>query len=319
MERNRWEEFRNAFRQSNNALIQLIIINGIIFLILRITEVVLALTGFIDATSGYHQLYLKLLGLPSDPGQLLFRPWTLIITFFTHYGFFHILFNMLFLYWFGRLVHDYLGNSRLVNLYVLGGLAGGLLYITIYNISPLFIDEVGRSSLIGASASVFAIVVAAATLMPDHQFHLLLLGPVKIKYIAIFYVGMSLLNSIGPNAGGEIAHLGGALIGFFYVKQLQKGVDLGSWIQSTLDFLKSFFVHPKVKVTHRGKSPKSRTSGSSSRSGSKPHSHSHSPSNSHSISGIPQEEIDAILDKISEKGYESLTKEEKQKLFNASR
>ena len=195
MQRNLWEEFKNAFSKGNNGLIQLILINGIIFVLLRVVEVLLTLTGVINDPSIYHQSYLNLLGLPSDLGQLLFRPWTLITTFFTHYGFFHILFNMLFLYWFGRLVHDYLGNGRLINLYILGGLAGGVLYILIYNLSPLFVNEVGYSSLIGASASVFAIVVGAATLMPDHQFYLLLLGPVRIKYIAIFYVAMSFFGS----------------------------------------------------------------------------------------------------------------------------
>lgn len=306
MQQNLWEQFKGAFNKGNNALIQLILINGILFFIIRILEVVLALTGMIDDTAIYHQVFLDLLGLPSDLARLLLRPWTLITTFFTHYGFFHILFNMLFLYWFGRLIHEYLGNSRLVNLYVLGGLAGGILYILIYNLSPLFVQEVGRSSLIGASASVFAIVVAAATLMPDHQFYLLLLGPVRIKYIAIFYVALSFFGAIGSNAGGDIAHLGGALIGYVYVKRLQKGTDIGSWVQSILNFIKSFFVRPKVKVTHRGTTAR-RTRRKSSKA--------HSPS---STAGVPQDEIDAILDKISEKGYESLTNEEKQKLFNAS-
>jgi membrane associated rhomboid family serine protease len=307
MQQNLWDQFKGAFKKGNNGLIQLILINGIIFFILRILEVVLVLTGIIDQTSSYHQIYLDLLGLPSDLGQLLLRPWTLITTFFTHYGFFHILFNMLFLYWFGRLIHEYLGNSRLINLYILGGLAGGILYILIYNLSPLFVDEVGRSALIGASASVFAIVVAAATLMPDHQFYLLLLGPVKIKYIAIFYVAMSFIGSIGPNAGGDIAHLGGAIIGYFYIRSMQRGVDIGSWIQTTLDFIKSFFVRPKVKVTHRSSTTSARSR--------RPSKSATTSSSTH----IPQDEIDAILDKISEKGYESLTKEEKQKLFNASK
>jgi membrane associated rhomboid family serine protease len=309
MQRNLWEEFKNAFKKSNNGLIQLILINGIVFFVLRVLEVILTLTGFINDPTVYHQTYLNILGLPSDLGQLLLRPWTFITTFFTHYGFFHILFNMLFLYWFGRLVLDYLGNGRLISLYILGGLAGGILYILIYNLSPLFVAEVGRSSLIGASASVFAIVVGAATLMPDHQFYLLLLGPVRIKYIAIFYVGMSFFGAIGSNAGGDIAHLGGALLGFIYIKQLQKGNDLGSWVQSGLDFFRSFFVRPKVKVTHRN----------TARSRSKTRASQRSKATTSGSSAVPQEEIDAILDKISAKGYESLTKEEKQKLFNASR
>ncbi len=307
MQQNLWDQFKGAFTKGNNGLIQLILINGVVFVTLRILEVVLALSGIIDQTVSYQQMYLDILGLPSDIRQVLLRPWTLITTFFTHYGFFHILFNMLFLYWFGRLIHEYLGNSRLINLYILGGLAGGVLYILIYNLSPLFVDEVGRSALVGASASVFAIVVAAATLMPDHQFYLLLLGPVRIKYIAIFYVAMSFIGSIGPNAGGDIAHLGGAIIGYFYIRSMQRGVDIGSWIQSTLDFIKSFFVRPKVKVTHRGSTSRTRSRRTSRSSSTSTSAH------------VPQDEIDAILDKISEKGYESLTKEEKQKLFNASK
>ncbi len=305
MQRNLVEDFKNAFKNGNNGLIQLILINGIVFFALRILEVLLTLTGVIGDAFSYHQTYLNLLGLPSDPGQLLLRPWTLITTFFTHYGFFHILFNMLFLYWFGRLVKDYLGNRKLTSLYILGGLAGGVLYILIYNLSPLFVEEVGKSSLIGASAAVFAIVVGAATLMPDHQFYLLLLGPVRIKYIAIFYVLMSFFGAIGSNAGGDIAHLGGAFMGFVYVKQLKRGNDLGAWVQSVLAFIRSFFVRSKVKVSHRG--------ASSTRFRKK------SPAaTTPAATGVPQNEIDAILDKISEKGYESLTKEEKQKLFNAS-
>ncbi len=305
MQRKLGEEFKNAFKKGNNGLIQLILINGIVFFVLRILEVVLMLTGVVGETFSYHQAYLNLLGLPADAGQLLLRPWTLLTTFFTHYGFFHILFNMLFLYWFGQLVKDYLGNQKLISLYILGGLAGGGLYILIYNLSPLFAEEVGRSSLIGASASVFAIVVGAATLMPDHQFYLMFLGPVRIKYIAIFYVFMSFFGAIGSNAGGDIAHLGGALLGFVYVKQLQRGIDLGAWVQSVLEFISSFFVRSKVKVTHRGASHTRTRKGPGATT--KP-----------AASGVPQKEIDAILDKISEKGYESLSKEEKQKLFNAS-
>ena len=151
-----------------------------------------------------------------------------------------------------------------------------------------------------ASAGVMAIVVGAATFMPNYTFYLLLFGPVRIKYIAIFYVFLSFIETIGSNPGGNWAHLGGAFIGFIYVRQLQKGNDVGSWIISSLDFIKSFFVStPKVKVSYR-------------KPGGKPGSKGHP-------SKTPQEEIDIILDKISESGYESLTREEKDKLFNASK
>ncbi len=308
MQRNLWQQYLEAFRKSNNGLIQLILINSTVFMVIRLLEVILSLAGALPRNQrGYYEnmVVTDFLGLPSAFEHILVRPWTIITTFFTHYGFFHILFNMLFLYWFGTLIKEYLGNKKLVNLYILGGLAGGAFYVLLYNISPYFTEVVAHSRLIGASASVLAIVVGAATLMPDFQFHLLLLGPVKIKYIAIFYVVMALFGTIGSNAGGDIAHLGGCVIGFFYIKQLQKGNDWGTWVQSTLEFLRSFFVKPKVRVTHRGHAKKPPRTSASTKSASPG-------------SGTSQEEIDAILDKISAKGYESLTKEEKQKLFNAS-
>src|SRR5690606_29429054 len=135
--------------------------------------------------------------------------WSIITYMFLHEGFFHILFNMLFLYWFGLLVNEYLGSRKLVNLYILGGLAGGLFFLLIYNIAPFFSDQVQGALMLGASAGVYAIVVGAATLTPNTSFHLILLGPVKIKYIAIFYVLVAFANSSGSNAGGELAHLGG--------------------------------------------------------------------------------------------------------------
>jgi hypothetical protein len=157
--------------------------------------------------------------------------------------------------------------------------------------------------MVGASAAVYAIVVAAATLLPDYTFFLLFLGPVRIKYIAAVYIFISFLGSVGSNAGGNIAHLGGALIGFVYIKQLQGGSNWGGWITATLDWFKSLFKpRSKVKVTYRkNEGP------SSNKSAYK------------ASSSVSQEELDAILDKISEGGYESLTKDEKEKLFNASK
>ena len=154
--------------------------------------------------------------------------------------------------------------------------------------------------MVGASAAVFAIMVAAATLLPDYTFFLLFLGPVKIKYIALFYIVGSFLGTVQENSGGNIAHLGGALMGFVYIKQLQAGVNWGGWITSTRDWFKSWFTpKPKVKVTYRKAEA--------------------APKKAAGINKASQEEIDVILDKISDRGYESLTKDEKEKLFNASK
>jgi hypothetical protein len=163
--------------------------------------------------------------------------------------------------------------------------------------------------MLGASAGVFAIVVAAATLRPNTEFHLLLLGPVKIKYIAIFYVLIAFANSTGSNAGGELAHLGGAILGYYYILQLNKGKDIGIPIQVIGSFFTSLFSKkPKVKVTYR------RTGAEPNRS--KPTPAASSPQ--YPTTNTTQEEIDKILDKIAEKGYDNLSKEEKRKLFDFS-
>ena len=157
--------------------------------------------------------------------------------------------------------------------------------------------------------AVNAIMVAAAVLTPNYTFYLLLIGPVKIKYIAGFFVVISFLSSIGGNAGGNIAHLGGAAIGWIYVRQLQKGTDLGAWVIQFMEFVQSFFKKPSnIKVTHRSEKAKTSRSRPSKRA-----------SSATSSKETSQEQIDAILDKISQSGYESLTKEEKQQLFNASK
>ena len=216
---------------------------------------------------------------------------------------------MLILFWFSKLIVEYLGNDKVISLYVVGALAGGIAYLIVYNVIPFYMDSATNiSGMVGASAAVYATVVAAATLLPNYTFYLLFFGPVKIKYIAAFYIVISFLGSVGANAGGNVAHLGGALVGYVYIRQLQSGTDLGAWVIQFIDFVKSFFVKKStIKVTH--KKEKVKTSRTRKSSGSA----------ISSSSNASQEEIDAILDKISHSGYESLTKSEKQKLFNASK
>jgi hypothetical protein len=168
--------------------------------------------------------------------------------------------------------------------------------------------------MLGASAGVFAVVVGAATLTPNTTFFLILLGPVKIKYIAMFYVILSFANSIGANAGGELAHLGGALLGFLYITQLRKGIDLGIPVQKVGIFFEDLFSgrRSNVKVSYR----KEKTTGGGFDSfGSS--SKSATPTTKSDIA--TQEEIDRILDKIADRGYEALNKEEKRKLFEFSK
>ena len=295
------DEFKMAWKKPDNGLIQIILINGIVFILINVIRVFTNISGNQET----YNWILEQIALPSDISAFLVKPWTIITYFFTHEGFFHILFNMLFFYWFGRIIYEFLGNNKLINLYVMGGLIGGLFYILIYNLIPFYQTRVQSSILLGASAGVFAVVVGAATFMPNYTFFLLFLGPIKIKYIAIFYVLLSFFQIDGSNAGGDLSHLGGALIGFLYIQQLKKGNDFGQPIVSLIQFIKSLFVRkPKIKVSYKSPRTDKKAKGQGKSESSK---------------SVQQDEIDVILDKISEGGYESLSKEEKEKLFNASK
>jgi len=292
-----WDQIKNAFSQQGNSLYKILAINLLVYAVLLVAWVFLSLSGAGDI---YYTMRSYLM-MPASPSYFITQPWTIFTYMFAHDRFFHILFNLLFLYWFGLLVHEYLGSRKLANLYILGGLAGGLFYMLIYNLAPLFSDVVDRSLMLGASAGVYSIVVAAATLSPNTTFRLLLLGPVKIKYIAIFYVLVAFANSAGSNAGGELAHLGGAAMGFLYVVQLRNGRDLGVPVQVVGQFFERLFSDkPKVKVTYRKKN----------------YEYKSEPLKKGEVTS--QEEIDRILDKIAEKGYDSLSKEEKRRLFDFS-
>ncbi len=308
------DDIKNAFNRPNNAHIQLIIINVVVFVVFGLAQLIVSFTPALQGTD----IQREWLAIPLQFGEFITRPWTIVTYMFAHAGFFHIAFNMLWLYWFGRILSEYLGGAKVINLYVLGGLVGGFLYLTVFPTMLSLLtggQDVSNvdSAMVGASAGVLAVVFGAATLMPNYSIYLLFLGPVKLKYIALFSLIMVLLKLDSTNAGGELAHLGGILAGYVYVKQLQNGLDLGKWIQSVLSFFGRLF-SPRSNIKVSYKKEKQRTT--STRSTGTSASAAAKPSNK---SDASQDEIDAILDKISEKGYESLSKEEKQKLFNASK
>jgi membrane associated rhomboid family serine protease len=285
-----WQNIQYKMLQSGNKLSLLIGINVIVYLAINIPAVIEQLfTGFGNSMIlSFTDEYLL---LPAYLPKLLTRFWTPFTYMFMHAGVFHILFNMLWLYWMGQIFEEYLGNKRTIGLYLLGGLAGGLLFVAAYNLLPAFtVNNAAQGApLVGASASVMAIIIATATLLPDYTISLILIGPVKLKWIAVFYVVIDFLAIAGSNPGGEIAHLGGALMGFVYIKQLQRGSD---WVGGiTKLFTRS---KPKMKVVTRNQAQSK-------------------------ISTQPnQDEIDRILDKISGSGYDSLTRQEKETLFRAS-
>ena len=289
------DEFKNAFQRHNNAHVQLILINVVIFLVIGFFWVV----GEISGMTSFSDLLYDQFTIPPKFSEFLSRPWTLITYMFAHSrnDIFHILFNMLVFYWFAKLFIEYLGSDKLIAVYVLGGLAGGLAYLLVFNLVPYFVNRSDFTGMVGASAAVYAVVVAIATLLPDYTFYLMFLGPIKIKYIAAFYVVISFLGTTQANAGGNIAHLGGALMGFIYTKQLKQGNDLGAWLTKLIDRFSNKNPRSKMRVAYK-----------------------------RSISDVEyietkkydEEQIDRILDKISKSGYNSLTKEEKEILFSAS-
>lgn len=274
------------------ALYQLLAINVSVFLVITLARTFLFL--FANETSSIEWLVGKL-SLPASPEQLLYQPWSLVTYMFLHTDLLHILFNMLILFWTGRLFTEYLGNEKLLGTYLMGGLLGGILYLIAFNLFPAFSAAKDYAFLLGASASVIAVLVAAATLLPDYLVHLLLIGAVRLKYVAIFSLLFYLISIPLGNAGGHIAHLGGGLFGFMMIRQLRKGTDLTGWLTALGRRRKR-----TMKVVSRN------TPRGASEAGYR------------NQVAAQQEEVDRILDKINRSGFDSLTKEEKDILYKAS-
>ena len=286
---------KNQFRTANT-LERLILVNVAVYLIFAVLRALMKL--FMTSLDVYFNPS-EWLAVPASVSSLIFRPWTILTYMFYHEDFFHILFNMLWLFWMGKIFTEYLGNKKLISTYILGGISGAILYIAAYNFFPLFSQSVHISYALGASAGVLAITIATATLLPDYKIGILFLGPVALKYVALVTVFLDLISVSGNNAGGHIAHLGGALFGFIYVRQLKNGRDLAKGFNNMIDKLVTVFSGRKKMKVHYGR-PK--------------HDEDYVANKK-----AMQERTDEILDKISKSGYGSLTKEEKEFLFNSSK
>lgn len=295
------DDIRNEFNRTNNTVIKIVLVNLLVFVGVLVLKVIFVFSN----NSIIYDWVMFQLGLHANLTTFLHKPWTLLTNFVVHEGFLHILFNMLFLYWFGQLLEEYIGGRRTAALYVLGGLAGSFAFLLIYNLVPYLQPSVPNATVIGASGAVFAIIVGAATLLPDYTFFLILLGPVRLKYIAAFYVLLSAAELVGSNTGGNLAHLAGALVGYGFIKSLQNGRDWGSPIYGLLELF-SAIISPRPKPKFkREKATSIIEKYNTYNTGS-------------SVNTPDQDEVDTILDKISKSGYDSLSKEEKQKLYKAS-
>jgi len=291
------DDIKHNFR-SGHMITRIIIINVAAFMFLALFN------AFVPSV---YAAFSNWVYIPSDPIKLLTRPWTILTHMFAHVGMWHMAFNMLILYWFGRIVGDLLNDRRVLPLYILGGLAGAVFYFLAANLLP----NVAGGNAHGASAAVLCIVAAAAMTSPDYTVRLLFLGDVKIKWIALAVVFVNLLGTQSTvNTGGSWGHLGGLVFGFFYVWKLRQGSDITEPMQDTIAWVASKFDgSPKQKK--RKRSPLKVTHVSPKRTSKK----------SAPITKATdlQKQVDVILDKIKVKGYDSLTDEEKEILFKASK
>ena len=281
---NLWNDFKFKFLKSGNPALFYVGLNVLVFIAFSFVSVICFFIGKNGQSIGFINDYLA---FPAAPHLWAAHFYTLLTYQFLHADFFHILFNMLWLYWMGQLLLDFIKPRQFHFLYLLGGIFGALFFALLFNLLPVYSVSVNQATIIGSSASVMAIFAALVTLVPNYSIRLMFFGDVKVKYLLLAYIVLDIVGTSSTNAGGSIAHLGGALFGFVYIKFLQNGTDL-----STI-----FKAKPKFKVVKNTQAKPNFT---------KP-------------SGVNQQEIDAILDKISASGYDKLTKEEKETLFRASK
>ncbi len=297
-----WEEIKQQYREGS-ILTRLIIINLAVFVAINLVHVVLYLFSTSpEATAASMQNIMGWLAVPSSVGELATRPWTVVTYMFLHKDLLHILFNMLWLYWFGRIFLMYIDQKKLLGVYLVGGLSGALLYMVAYNVFPVFSEYVPYSIMLGASASVMAVVFAISFYVPNFTINLLLVGQVKLKYIAFFSIVLDFLMIASSNAGGHISHLGGALFGYLFIIQYKKHKDITKWAWGLFypekgSGKKKRKRNPHMHVSY--KKPKSDMEYNAQKA-------------------QEREQLDRILDKVAKSGYESLSKKEKEILFKMS-
>mgnify|MGYP005702502115 FL=1 len=266
-------EFKNA-----NILYKLIYLNVGIFLVYNILSVISSLF-ILDVGPSLEKLI-----LPSNTSTLIKQPWSIISYMFFHKTFIHLLFNMIWLHFAGKLFLDYFNEKQFFSTYILGGICGGILFVLSFNYLPAFEIANQNAKAMGASASVLAIMFAISTHIPNYRIQIPFIGMIKIKYLAIALIILDVISIPKGNAGGHIAHIGGALFGYIYAKQLNKGIDISKNLYQLINIVSLKNIFKKQNKTKKN-----------------------------------QTKIDTILEKISKSGYSSLNKQEKEILFNASK
>lgn len=288
------QDFKQSFNKGNSIVRKLIIVNVAVFAFINLIRL---LAYLITHEVGNAELINKMLYMPAAPGVLMLRPWTIISYMFAHESIWHILFNMLWLYYLGGLFQEYLGNSKTLRAYLIGGLGGAAFFLLGMNLLPVMsMSAYYQAPLLGASGAVMALITGVATLLPNYEIRIFMFN-IRLKFIAGFLILLSFINLIGGNPGGNLAHLGGALAGFVYIRQLNSHtlIDrIGDWLmnlkilgrkrKNEMKIHRTYTTHMRVEKPRRPN----------------------------------QEEIDRILDKISKSGYDSLSRNEREILFQAS-
>lgn len=278
------------FFLQKDALSRLILINVVIWIICLFISVFTWLFNISDIS-----FVTKLFAVPADISSLAEKPWSIFTYMFLQEEFWHLFFNMLMLYYGGKIFLQYFSQKQLILTYIIGGIFGALFFILAFNAFPVFENKIAVSFALGSSASVLSILIAAATYQPEYKLNLFLLGEVTMKWIAIIFVIIDILSIPKGNSGGHIAHLGGALWGFLYAYMLRKDFDI------YLIFKRK----PRIRV-------KTRNAGNY-------HQRAKTDEQFNAERAQTQEEIDRILEKIAKNGYSSLSEKEKEYLFRQSK
>lgn len=290
------QEIKQSF-VNGSIVTRLIYANVAFFVLIRLVNVILQLTGL---SVGEGDWVLPWVSVPAAPAELLLKPWTVLTYMFSHFGFLHLLINMWMLFWFGKLFMQIFSSKQLLGLYIVGGIGGAIIFILFYNVFPLFSDQVGSAILLGASASVLAIIAASAFGAPDMEIQLMFIGRVKLIYVGLVAILIDLYSMTGTNAGGHIAHLGGALAGYLFIVLLRRNMDITNWVNRITDAIAGLFKPKKKQMKVKWRRPVNEQEYRDEKAAEQKH-------------------VDEILEKIKASGYESLTAEEKKKLFDAGK
>lgn len=296
------QELKDSFKYATS-LSKLIYINLGVYLLIKLVGLVFFILG-IDLINPF----IEYLSVPTDMSDLMRRPWSVFTYMFVHKGFLHMLFNILWLYWFGIILYKHIGGKKLMSIYIIGGLTGAALYIFLYNSLSFFENARSLSYAYGSSASILAIIAATVLYAPNHIVRLSFIGNVKIKYIALVFAFIKILQTPTGIAGEHIIHLGGALYGLFFIYQLKKGNDISSGYNQLVDSLINLLTKIKDRLFSKRKMKVSYKS-----------TRDMSDVEYNKKDKLYKTEINIILDKISKSGYDSLNNKEKEILFKSSK